>query len=77
MDVININAIHWVRNALSLITCKANPRHINGCDYSLMLQDMNQKRNSLCGMSFGFFCRKLGYVVSHKQFYFVSILIQI
>jgi hypothetical protein len=38
---------------------QGNPRHKNGCDYCLMLQDMNQKRNSLCGMSFVFFFRKI------------------
>jgi hypothetical protein len=60
MDVKNINAsldtqyIGWECSKFDYM--QTNPRHKNECDYSLMLQDMNQKKkkNSFCGMSFVF-----------------------
>jgi len=83
MDVKNINAsldtqyIGWECPKFDYM--QTNPRHKNECDYSLMLQDMIQKKKKktvFVGWVL-FFFRKIGYVVSHKQFYFVSILIQI
>jgi len=65
MDVKNINAsldTQYIGYECSKFDyMQANPRHKNGCDYySLMLQDMNPKRNSLCGISFVFPLEKLG-----------------
>jgi hypothetical protein len=47
MDVKNVNAsldtqyIGWECSKFDYM--QPNPRHKNGCDHSLMLQDMNQK----------------------------------